>query len=87
MDGDSMLWSEVRELFPNQFILMEDIKSYVVDGNVHVEEVAVIRPLADGTEATRELRECKDNKFICHTSKPQIVMPIRTKPNLRDFHQ
>jgi len=87
MDGDSMLWSEVRELFPNQFILIEDIKSYVVGGKVHVEEVAVIRPLANGTEATRELRECKDNKFICHTSKPQIVMPIRSKPNLQGFQQ
>lgn len=82
-----MLWSDVRELFPNQFILMEDIKSYVADGQVHIKEVAVIRPLADGKEATRELRECKDNKFICHTSKPQIVMPIRSMLNLRDFQR
>ncbi|QQE78902.1 hypothetical protein [Alicyclobacillus sp. SO9] len=78
-----MLWTEVREIFPNQFVLMEDLKSYVEDGQVHVEEVAVIRPLVDGKEASHELRECKGNKFICHTSKPEIVMHIRSKPNLR----
>lgn len=72
---------------PNQFVLMEDIKAYIEDGQVHVGEVAVIPPLADGKEAARELRECKDNKFICHTSKSHIVMPIRSKSNLQGYQQ
>lgn len=80
-----MLWSDVRELFPNQFVLLEDLKSFIVDDEVRVEEVAVIRPLVDGKAATNALRECTDTRFICHTSKPQIVMPIRLKPSLRSF--
>jgi len=80
-----MLWSEVRELFPDQFVLLEDLKSNVVDDVVRVDEVAVIRALADGKAATSALRECTDTRFICHTSKSQIVMPIRLKPNLRGF--
>jgi|GEM_PF-4860477 len=43
-----MQWSEVRSLFPDSFVLVEDQKSHVENGELHVEEVAVIRPLADG---------------------------------------
>lgn len=40
-----MLWSEVRELFPNQFVLVEELKSHYVDNQLHVEEVAVMKAL------------------------------------------
>ncbi|GMA66118.1 hypothetical protein [Alicyclobacillus fastidiosus] len=82
-----MQWSEVRRLFPDTFVLLEDMKSHVENGELHVEEVAVIRPLSDGKEAARELRDCKGNKFIYHTSKSDIVMPVRPMPNLRSRMQ
>lgn len=46
-EGESMLWSEVRELFPDQFVLVEELKSHYEDDKLHVEEVAVIRPIQD----------------------------------------
>lgn len=81
-----MQWSDVRRLFPDTFVLLEDLKSCVDNGELRVEEVAVIRPLADGKEAVREMRECKGNKFIYHTSNDKIVMSIHPMPNLRGYH-
>jgi hypothetical protein len=78
-----MHWAEVRELFPDTFVLLEEIKSQVRNGELYVEEVAVIRPLADQREAMRELMRAKGEVFVYHTSNEQIVMPIRSKPALR----
>jgi hypothetical protein len=77
-----MQWSEVRRIFPDKFVLLKDLKSHVENGHVVIEEVAVIRPLADGKEVTKELRNCKGAKFIYHTSKANIVVPIHTKLNI-----
>jgi hypothetical protein len=82
-----MQWSEVRKLFPDTFLLLEDMKSHVEGGARHIEEVALIQPLSDGKEAVRVLKDCKGNKFIYHTSKEDIVIPIRTMPNLRSRTQ
>lgn len=54
-----MRWSEVQSMFPDSFVLLEDLKSHVENGNVVIEEVAVIRPLADGKEVTHELLTAK----------------------------
>lgn len=82
-----MRWIEVRELFPDTFVVLENLKSHTQDGHLHVEEVAVIRPLADGKEAVMEMRNCTGDRFIYHTSKDEIVMPIRPMPNLRSYIQ
>lgn len=82
-----MQWSEVRKLFPDTFVVLQDLRSHVDKGVVHVEEVAVIRPLSDGKEAVREMRQCKGDKFIYHTSKDEIVIPIHSMPNLRSYPQ
>lgn len=78
-----MQWAEVRSIFPDKFVLLEDLKSHVENGSVVIEEVAVIRPLADGKEVTQELRNCKGARFIYHTSKTDIIVPIHAKPNIR----
>ena len=55
-----MLWSEVRELFPNQFVLVQAIKSHQEGNKLYVDEMALIRPIPDAHEATRELLKSKD---------------------------
>lgn len=82
-----MQWSEVRRLFPDTFVLVEDQKSHVENGELHVEEVAVIRPLTDGKEAMDELMKAHGTVFVYHTKHPQIAMPIRTKPAFRGIAQ
>lgn len=78
-----MQWSEVRERFPNQFLLVEELKSHMENGELHVEEVAVIRPLANGKEAFDELMHAHDKVFVYHTKHDHITMPVRIKPAYR----
>lgn len=82
-----MQWSEVREMFPDRFLLLERINSLVENGELLVEEVAVIRPLADGKEAMNELMRAHDDVFVYHTKHERIAMPIRTNPAYRGLTQ
>lgn len=75
-----MLWSEVRELFPDQFVLVEELKSHYEDNKLHVEEVAVIKSIPDSHEAWKELFSAKNERFVYHTSNESIVIEVRDKP-------
>jgi hypothetical protein len=77
-----MKWQEVRELFPNQFVLLEELKSHVENNQLYVEEVALIRPVPDD-QTLKELRDCKGERFIYHTANDQIILEVRTKPAIR----
>ena len=78
-----MLWSAVRELYPNQFVYLEDLQSHMLDGKLYVDEVAIIRPLATSQEALEALKAAREKKFIYHTSNEQIVMDVVMKPMIR----
>ena len=68
-----MLWTEVREKFPDQFLLVEEIKSHVENGSKIIDEVAVIDTVPD-SEATAMLLKCKDKKIVAHTSNPKLII-------------
>ncbi|MFD1673366.1 hypothetical protein [Alicyclobacillus fodiniaquatilis] len=78
-----MLWSVVRNLYPNQFVYLEDLQSHMQDGKLYVDEVAIIRPLTDSQEALQALKDAREKKFIYHTSNEQIVMDIVRKPLIK----
>lgn len=78
-----MLWSEVRELFPNQFVLVQAIKSHQDGNRLYVDEMAVIRPIPDPKEATRELLKSRDENYVYHTSKPELVMEVVSRVGFR----
>ena len=52
-------------------------------GHLHVEEVAIIRPLANDCETWDAIKSSHDRRFIDHTSREQIVMDVVTKPLIR----
>ena len=81
-----MLWSEVRELYPNQFVYLEDLQSHMEDGKLCVDEVAIIRPLKSSQEALQALKAARQNNFIYHTSNEKIVMDVVMKPMVRGIH-
>ncbi len=81
-----MIWSEVRKMFPNQFVLLEDIKSHIEEDKLFVEEVAVIRPLVDSQEVLQALKSAHDRRFIYHTKNERIVMDIVVKPKIRGMY-
>jgi hypothetical protein len=78
-----MLWSEVRDLFPDQFVLLEELKSHYEDNKLHVEEVAIIKPIPDPQAAWKELFTAKNERFVYHTSNEDMVVEVRNKPMIR----
>jgi hypothetical protein len=81
--GSSMLWSEVRGLFPNQYVMVQELKTHALGNYIHVDEVAVIKPIPDANKAWKEFFACKDGRFVYHTSKEEIVMEVKLKPVVR----
>ncbi|TBL80162.1 hypothetical protein [Paenibacillus thalictri] len=78
-----MLWAEVRNLFPDQFVLLEELKSHYEDSKLRIEEVAVIKPIQDDQEAMKELFAAKNERFVYHTSNETITIEVRSKPMLK----
>ncbi len=79
-----MQWSEVRTLFPNQFVLFEALDPRVEEDKLYINNVAIIRAIQDPREATRILVSSKpDNEFVYHTGNAQIVMDGVTRPGYR----
>lgn len=77
-----MQWSEVRERFPHQFVLVEELASHMRDDRVFVDDVAVVRAVPN-EEATKTLMQCKDKMFVYHTDQDPVVIKIRPRPGLR----
>ena len=77
-----MKWSEVRERFPEQFVLVEEIASHIEGDRVLVDDVAVIRAIPE-EEATKTLMECRDKMFVYHTGNDSVVIELRRRPGLR----
>lgn len=79
-----MLWSEVRELYPDQFVLVQELNShYEGDNKLRVDEVAVVRPVSDPHEAWKALFSAPKGQFVYHTSKPKVVIEVRNAPMIR----
>jgi hypothetical protein len=73
-----MRWIEVREQFPNEWVVLEVIKAHSKDGNRYIEEVVVINRFEKSVQAMLrydELRKEKPNCEYCffHTSRPNLV--------------
>lgn len=77
-----MQWSEVRERFPNQFVLVEELVSHIEGDKVFVDDLAVVRAIPD-EEATETLMQCTDKMFVYHTSNDSVAIELRRRPGLR----
>lgn len=72
-----MKWQEVRNIYPNQYVLLEILNSHTEKNVQFVDEVALIKAIKDPQEATRELLKCKNNNFVYHTGQEEIVIELR----------
>jgi len=73
-----MRWEEVRERFPDEWVVLEATKAYSKDGDRFIEEVVVIDKFDDSREAMRrcsELHRLNPPREYCffHTSRPALV--------------
>ena len=78
-----MKWEEVRNLYPNQYVLLEELETHIVEDKKYVDDVAIIRAIQDPKEATRELVSAKPNTLVYHTAKENIVIQILKRPSFR----
>ena len=79
-----MKWSEVRSLYPNQFVKLKVLASHIKNDQEFVEDVAVIAPVSDQS-ATKELLKSKGDELVYHTANESIVLEIRQDVGLRRF--
>lgn len=77
-----MKWQEVRELFPDQFVLVSILKYHEEGDEKVVDEVAPIRSISD-KDATREFFNAALGSIVYHTSKEKCVIHIRRDPLVR----
>lgn len=77
-----MKWTEVRKLYPEKFVLLENLK-YHVEGNLkYFDEVALIDVIDDDKEASNLLVRCKGDRFVYRTSKEDLCIEIVNMPIL-----
>ena len=72
-----MQWQEVRNIYPDQYVLLEILNSHTDNNIQYVDEVALIKAIQDPDEATKELLMCKNNNIVFHTGQEKISIEIR----------
>jgi len=77
-----MQWNEVQELFPKQWVLLEELESHYEGNKLVVDDVAVIRPIHE-SDIKHEFFAAKNERFVFHTSKESVVMEVRDMPSIR----
>lgn len=73
-----MRWDEVKERFPNEWVVFEATKAYSKEGQRFIEEMSVIDSYGDSTQALKrysELHQEAPHKEYCffHTSRSEVV--------------
>ncbi len=59
-----MKWEEVRELYPNQYVLIRILDSHREGNKEIVDDVALERNISDPEEATNQLVRSKGNMLL-----------------------
>jgi len=79
-----MKWQEVRELYPNQFVLLK-VLDYKEEGSQRfIEDVAVIEPIQNPKEAAKMLTKSKSDEIVYHTKNEKLVIRIK---NMRGYRK
>jgi len=73
-----MKWHEVKERFPNEWVVLEATKAHSKDGYRHIEEVIVIDRFRSSIQAMHrydELHREQPYKEFCffHTSRSELI--------------
>ncbi|WP_093670346.1 hypothetical protein [Sporolactobacillus nakayamae] len=77
-----MKWTEVRKLFPNQFVLISILHAHREGNKKIIDEVAPIRSVPD-EEANRLFFQAKPGAIVYHTSNEKCVINIREDSLIR----
>lgn len=78
-----MKWNEIREKYPNQFVLLKALKSHVEGGKKVIDDVALVKLIENPKEANELLVRSKGDTFVFHTSKDELALTIVQNPVYR----
>ncbi|MFB5661954.1 hypothetical protein [Alteribacillus sp. HJP-4] len=77
-----MKWEEVRDLFPDQFVLVT-VRDYIEEGDKKiVKDVAPIRGIPD-EDANKEFFRTEPGNMVYHTSNESFIINIRRDPMMK----
>ncbi|HHW36292.1 MAG TPA: hypothetical protein GXX18_03225 [Bacillales bacterium] len=79
-----MRWSEVRKVYPNQFVKLKVLSSHIENEQEIIDDMAVITSVPDEL-ATKELLKSRGDELVYHTIHENIVLEIRRDVGLRRF--
>jgi hypothetical protein len=86
-----MQWSKVRQVYPNQWLIIEALEAYT-DGNQRViNRIAVIETCLDGSDALESYRRLHREYplrefYFVHTSREQLEITERHWVGIRTNH-
>lgn len=77
-----MKWQEVRELFPNQYLLVSILNYHEEGDKKIIDEVAPIRTV-DEKNVNKEFFNAKEGTMVYHTANEEFVIHIRKDPLMK----
>lgn len=77
-----MKWQEVRELFPDQFVLVSILQYHEENNKKIVDEVAPIRTVL-AEDANKEFFQAGEGNLVYHTANPDCIIHLRKDPLMR----
>ena len=83
-----MRWTEIRQSYPHQWLVIEAIQARSQQGHRHLDEIAVVKAFPDGEAALRSYlslhRVAPERElYVLHTDREELDITERTWLGLR----
>lgn len=77
-----MKWSDIQDLYPNEWVVIEAIDAHSDNGTRLVEDMAIVQQFDDSYEAMKRCNELQRDRpssefYFLHTSKPRVEIRER----------
>lgn len=78
-----MLWSEIRTVFPAQWLVVEALEAHTTpDCKRHLDQLAIVEPCSDGSAAMQRYRQLHQQFlqrefYFVHTGREELDIRVR----------
>ena len=83
-----MLWTDVRNVYPNQWLIIEALEAHTEDNRRLLDRIAVVETCADGTAALQSYRRLHQQYplrefYFVHTNREELEIIEREWTGIR----
>ena len=83
-----MRWSELRQLVPNQWVIIEALFAHTTEGRRVLDDVSLVETCSDGAAAFKRYRarhrQAREREFLAaHTSNEELEIHERVWTGIR----